>query len=362
LQDDKPDCSQYYCISKDLDKNFKKISKSSYKKLKSCDGLILDGAGTPCGKDKCYLDAGEYWDKKVEKGSLLKGGFLADAGDTAGGAIGLVISLVLLSGGLIGLCTLLKLIFMSKAKTFLKYAIKLNDYLAMLIGVGVTIIVQSSSVTTSALTPLCGVGVLPIEKMLPLTLGANIGTTCTALIASLVSLKFNAVQIALCHFFFNVTAILIWFPLPLMRNVPLSAARLLGLYASFYRWLPAAFIFVAFVLMPGICLLVSTAIDASVVGGILLLFVLVAAVAAFEFVWWVGYPVGEPLCYKVLSPEQRAEGMRDLAAANAALVGDVECGSGEAAADPAAEATAPLEEAPVTEDAAPQPTGEVMAI
>merc|ERR1712217_105136 len=116
------------------------------------------------------------------------------------------------------------------AKRVLRYATKLNDYVALLVGLGVTILVQSSSVTTSALTPLCGVGVLPLEKMMPMTLGANIGTTCTALIASLVSLKFGAVQIALVHPFFNIIGILIWFPVPLLRRIPLAAARLLGLY------------------------------------------------------------------------------------------------------------------------------------
>merc|ERR1711972_1144605 len=112
--------------------------------------------------------------------------------------------------------------FMGNAKKLIRYSLKLNDYIAILIGVGITIVVQSSSVTTSALTPLCGMGVLPLKKMLPLTLGANIGTTCTALIASLVSLKFGAVQIALVHLFFNITGILIWFPVPIMRNVPLA--------------------------------------------------------------------------------------------------------------------------------------------
>merc|ERR1711953_513513 len=105
-------------------------------------------------------------------------------------------------------------------------SLEVNDYLAIMIGMGITIIVQSSSVTTSALTPLCGVGVVALSKMLPLTLGANIGTTCTALIASLVSLKFGAVQIALVHLLFNITGILIWFPIPQLRQIPLRAARL----------------------------------------------------------------------------------------------------------------------------------------
>merc|ERR1712039_51469 len=160
---------------------------------------------------------------------------------------------------------------MGNAKRVLRYATELNDYLAILIGLGVTIVVQSSSVTTSALTPLCGVGVLPIEKMLPMTLGANIGTTCTALIASLVSLKFGAVQIALCHLWFNIFGILIWFPVPFMRKFPLGAARLLGLYASFYRFTPPLYILMMFVIVPLIGIAVSATFDASVAGGVILL-------------------------------------------------------------------------------------------
>lgn len=48
-----------------------------------------------------------------------------------------------------------------------------------------TFLVQSSSVFTSALTPLVGLGVLTVERVYPLTLGSNIGTTTTALIASM---------------------------------------------------------------------------------------------------------------------------------------------------------------------------------
>merc|ERR1719222_1433804 len=121
-----------------------------------------------------------------------------------------------------GLVKCLQTIFMGNAKRVLRYATKLNDYVAILVGVGVTILVQSSSVTTSALTPLCGIGVLPLAKMLPMTLGANIRTTCTALIASLVSLKFGAVQIAIVHLCFNIIGILIFFPIPALRRIPIA--------------------------------------------------------------------------------------------------------------------------------------------
>merc|ERR550537_997107 len=101
---------------------------------------------------------------------------------------------------------------MSKAKRIITMAMSMNDYFGILVGLGITIVVQSSSVTTSALTPLAAIGVLPLCKMFPMTLGANIGTTTTALLASLVDLKKAGVQIALCHFFFNCVGISIWFP------------------------------------------------------------------------------------------------------------------------------------------------------
>jgi len=300
------DCSTYYCVTKDLDKQFKKISSSSYEKLTECGDRILDGDGKPCGDKKCYMDGGKYWDEKVENGRLIKGGFLKETSDGVGGALGLVLSLIFLCVGLYGLCKCLQMIFIGNAKKVLHYATKVNGYLAIAIGIGITIIVQSSSVTTSALTPLCGLGVLPLDKMLPLTLGANIGTTVTALVASLVSLKFGAVQIALCHLLFNITGILIWYPFPPMRNIPLEGARLLGVYAAHYKFLPPLYILVMFVCVPGVCFLIRAIFLASVAAGVIVLLLVLAGFVAFEYMWWIGMPGDEPLCYKVLSREDRA--------------------------------------------------------
>lgn len=72
----------------------------------------------------------------------------------------------------------------------------------------VTILVQSSSVFTSTLTPLVGLGIITLERVYPFTLGSNIGTTITGIMAALTAnssreLK-NSLQIALCHTFFNI--------------------------------------------------------------------------------------------------------------------------------------------------------------
>jgi len=302
------DCSKYYCVSGELDKNFKKISSSGYTtKLTACGSHIVDPA-TPCANsgDKCFLDAGKYYADYVTNKNIIKGGFLEGAGDVAGGIIALVFSLLFLTFGLFCLTKCLHILFMGKAKRIIVKATRMNDYIAMLIGVGITIVVQSSSVTTSALTPFCGMGLIPLEKMLPLTLGANIGTTVTALIAALTKMTQNTVHIALCHLFFNIIGILIWFPVPFMRSFPLGAARMLGLYASFYRVVPLVYVLAAFVLLPGVALGVSSLFDASVAGGVILLLVIIAAFAGFEFWWvWMGG------CYKVISKEDRVTGWEE---------------------------------------------------
>merc|ERR1719453_593421 len=137
-----------------------------------------------------------------------------------------------------GLVRLLQLLLLKKAKKVIAKAVHMNDYIGILVGLGITIIVQSSSVTTTALTPLAAIGVLPLNKMFPMTLGANIGTTTTALLASLVSLKKRGVQIALCHFFFNIFGIMLYFPAPFLRRIPILGAQTLGLYSCLYKWAP----------------------------------------------------------------------------------------------------------------------------
>lgn len=71
-----------------------------------------------------------------------------------------------------------------------------------------TILVQSSSIFTSTLTPLVGLGIITVERVYPFTLGSNIGTTVTGILAALTATSQkelrNSIQIALCHTFFNI--------------------------------------------------------------------------------------------------------------------------------------------------------------
>ncbi|KAK7922814.1 hypothetical protein WMY93_009716 [Mugilogobius chulae] len=137
----------------------------------------------------------------------------------------------------------------------------LTGYVAMFVGAAVTFVVQSSSVFTSAITPLIGVGVIGLERAYPLTLGANIGTTTTALLAALASPGNKlaaALQIALCHLFFNVFGIILWYPIACMR-LPIRMARVLGQRTAKYRWFAILYLLLFFLVLPSLVLGLSLA-------------------------------------------------------------------------------------------------------
>ncbi|XP_044537689.1 sodium-dependent phosphate transport protein 2B-like [Gracilinanus agilis] len=128
----------------------------------------------------------------------------------------------------------------------------LAGYLAILVGAVLTFFVQSSSVFTSTITPLVGIGVISLERAYPLTLGSNIGTTTTAILAASASpgnTLQNSFQIALCHFFFNISGVILWYPVPFTR-LPIYLARSLGDITATYRWFAVIYLIFCFFLGP----------------------------------------------------------------------------------------------------------------
>lgn len=128
----------------------------------------------------------------------------------------------------------------------------LVGYIAILLGCVMTILVQSSSIFTSALTPLAGIGVISLERIYPLTLGSNIGTTTTGILAALAAdssrIKYT-LQIAFCHLFFNILGILMFYPLPFTR-FPIHMAKALGNTTAKYRWFSVLYLICMFLLFP----------------------------------------------------------------------------------------------------------------
>lgn len=139
-------------------------------------------------------------------------------------------SAALLFTALYGIVKLMRSMVLENVERFFEKYVGAHWTLAMGMGVVVTVMVQSSSITTSMLVPMAGAGVLPLAQAFPITLGANIGTTITALLASLAagpdpSLQLAAATIALVHLMFNVSGILIWYPLEPLRRLPLRLAQ-----------------------------------------------------------------------------------------------------------------------------------------
>ncbi len=127
---------------------------------------------------------------------------------------------------------------------------------AMFIGMLMTIAVQSSSITTSVLIPMIAAGVLTIRNAFPVTLGANVGTTITALLASLASENPAGLVIALHHILFNAFGILIWYPLPAVRRIPLILAAGLARLAEIRKSLVVAYVIGTFIVVPVVGILV----------------------------------------------------------------------------------------------------------
>ena len=181
--------------------------------------------------------------------------------DTVVGVILLTCSLFILCICLLGIVKILHSMLRGHLAIVVKRTINadfpgpfkhLTGYCAILVGAGMTVLVQSSSVFTSTLTPLVGVGIVSIERIYPLTLGANIGTTATAILAALASTSnFDAaIQIALCHLFFNLTGILMFYPIPFLRNIPIKFAMKLGNITAEYRWFAVLYLLFCFFLLP----------------------------------------------------------------------------------------------------------------
>lgn len=128
---------------------------------------------------------------------------------------------------------------------------------AMVVGLMMTVAVQSSSITTSILVPLVAAGVLTLTNAFPVTLGANLGTTVTALLASVAADSPDALTIALAHVTFNLLGILVFYPIPALRRIPIHLASQTAEAAVRNRSLVMVYIVGLFILTPVVILLVG---------------------------------------------------------------------------------------------------------
>lgn len=187
----------------------------------------------------------------------------------ATGAIGLLQQngIAVLVVGLLGLflalrylVVLLKALVLGRVEKYLDRYIFGRPMLAMLFGVLLTFFVQSSSVTTSMVVPLIGAGILTVRQVFPYMLGANIGTTLTALLAAL-ALSATATAgeadnaqaalvVACAHVLFNVIGIVAIYPVPPLREIPIRMAEFIGELAYKNRVFAIVYLALLFYALP----------------------------------------------------------------------------------------------------------------
>lgn len=161
----------------------------------------------------------------------------------------------LIFGSLMLIVRVLHSRLLSKAENLIEGALGRSAIVAMAVGCLVTAMVQSSSITTSLLVPLAGVGLITLDKAFPVTIGANLGTTMTALMASLAVSGPNAqagVEIAMTHLAFNVAGTLLIYPWSPVRNFVLGAVRRFADFATRSKLLAISYLLVVFYGLPAL--------------------------------------------------------------------------------------------------------------
>jgi len=153
---------------------------------------------------------------------------------------------------------LLKLLMVGRARNILTKAVGRNAYLAMASGTAVTVLTQSSTITTSVLVPFAGTGILTPAQIYPVTVGANLGTTCTTLFAAFAVVGQDAkigLQAAYVHLLYNVFAIIVIYVIPILRPVPLFCAETFARIAAERKWVIAVYLITVFIALPALVII-----------------------------------------------------------------------------------------------------------
>lgn len=144
----------------------------------------------------------------------------------------------------------MKGVILARAEVFFDKIIGKSPLYGMAFGVVVTAMVQSSSITTSLMVPLAGVGAVSLATIFPITLGCNIGTTITAMLAAIATGNPAAIDVALCHLIFNIYGILIVYCVPPIRNFVLKIVEWLSHNCTERKYFAPLYVVIVFFGIP----------------------------------------------------------------------------------------------------------------
>jgi sodium-dependent phosphate cotransporter len=148
---------------------------------------------------------------------------------------------------------LLKVVMVGRAKNIFEIAVGRGPIAGIAAGILMTILVQSSTTTTCLIVPLAAAGVMTLQQVYPFTLGANIGTTVTAVLAATGisgATQVYALQIAMVHFLFNFFGVLIIYCIPFLCRIPILVATKFASLASERKYLAFVYIIGVFFVIP----------------------------------------------------------------------------------------------------------------
>jgi sodium-dependent phosphate cotransporter len=169
------------------------------------------------------------------------------------GIVKILLGIALIMVSITYMGKIMKSLMVGKAKDLLHKSIGQGPISGITSGALMTVLVQSSSTTTSLMVPLVGAGVLKAREIYPFTLGANIGTCITALIAALGVVGVNsgfALQIALVHLIYNVLGVTLIYGIPVLRSIPINLSYQLSVLAAERKVYGAAYVGGLFFVVP----------------------------------------------------------------------------------------------------------------
>jgi solute carrier family 34 (sodium-dependent phosphate cotransporter) len=117
-------------------------------------------------------------------------------------------------------------------------------------GIVSTAVIRSSTITTSLVVPLVAKKVVKLRMVAPFVMGANLGTTVTAFIAAWINSNNSAINIAIAHFLFNLIGVILFFPVPALKKIPIKLSVGLGELTLRHRLVGFLFILLTFFIIP----------------------------------------------------------------------------------------------------------------
>ena len=182
--------------------------------------------------------------------------FLANGLNLGSDAVGIILALTgafFLFAALIMLVRILKGLMLGRLEAMFRRFVFSNTGVALIVGIVITVMVQSSSVTTSLIIPFVGAGVLTLRQVFPYMVGANIGTTCTGLLAAAAAPTSGSVMVAFVHLLFNLIGASIFVPL---RRIPITLSEILARFVGRKRYFALLYIAGMFIALPVVCIYV----------------------------------------------------------------------------------------------------------